>query len=156
MTFPVPQQPALPASEPVNATGRGFLRLEPSAAAQAMQQGALVVDIRPAVVRRSDGEIPGALVVAGPLREWRLGPDSPERVCELGDRRAVIVVCARGEASLLGASALYGMGVRGATDVIGGFAAWTDAGLPVTSGGTLAGRFVPGDISAAMAVSAAA
>jgi rhodanese-related sulfurtransferase len=130
-------------SEPIIATGRGFLRLQPAEAHAAQERGALFVDLRPAAVRRRDGEIPGSLVVAGPLREWRLGPASPERVCELGDRRVVVVICARGESSLLGASALYGMSVAGATDVVGGFEAWREAGLPVVVGGTPAGRFVP-------------
>jgi rhodanese-related sulfurtransferase len=130
-------------NEPVIAEGRGFLRLHPHEAEEARRRGALLVDIRPVAVRRRDGDIPGALVVAGPLRDWRLGPRSPERVCELGDRRAVVVVCERGTTSVLAASALYGMGVAGATDVIGGFAGWQAAGQPVAAGGTLAGRVVP-------------
>jgi rhodanese-related sulfurtransferase len=127
---------------PVIAEGRGFLRLRPEEAAAALRDGALLVDVRRIAARRRDGDIPGALVVAGPLRDWRLGPDSPERVCELGDRRAVVVICERGETSVLVASALYGMGVTGATDVVGGFAGWLATGLPVTEGGTLCGRVV--------------
>src|SRR4051794_19417502 len=100
--------PAGAATGPVIATGRGFLRLGPAEAVAAQARGGLIVDIRPIALRRRDGDIPGALVVAGPLREWRLGPASPERVCELGERCAVVVVCERGEASLLAASALYG------------------------------------------------
>ena len=134
-----------PDAAPVIAEGRGFLRLQPHEAELAQQQGALVVDIRRVAVRRRDGDIPGALVVAGPLRDWRLGPDSPERVCEIGNRMRVVVVCERGEASLLVASALYGMGVGGATDVIGGFGRWEAEGLPVVPGGELAGRLVCAD-----------
>jgi rhodanese-related sulfurtransferase len=143
LPIPEPAAAGTTASEPVIAEGRGFLRLQPREADAAQHRGALIVDIRPASVRRQEGEIPGALVVAGPLREWRLGPQSPERVCELGDRCAVIVVCAHGASSLLAASALYGMGVAGATDIVGGFHAWVEAGLPTAAGGTLAGRFVP-------------
>ena len=129
---------------PILAEGRGFLRLRPHGALAAMEHGALAIDMRRAATRRTDGEIPGALVVAGPLREWRLGMASPIRVCELRNR-AVVVCCDTGQSSVLAASALYGMGLQ-VTDIEGGFAAWAAAGLPVTSGGTLAGRFVPGSL----------
>src|SRR4051794_2213330 len=91
---PATHEPAT--HEPVIAPGRGFLRLSPLEADAAHRRGAVIVDIRPIALRRRDGDIPGALVVAGPLREWRLGPDSPERVCEIGDRRAVVVICEHG------------------------------------------------------------
>src|SRR3954466_10193275 len=107
-----------PSPAPAVAEGRGFQRLAPQEALAAQALGALLVDIRPARLRRTEGDIPGALVVAGPLRDWRLGHDSAERVCEVRERLAVIVVCDRGQSSVLAASALYGMGVPGATDVI--------------------------------------
>ena len=44
--------------------------------------------------------------------------------------RELIVMCAQGYASSLAASTLRDIGVR-ATDMIGGFAAWRDAGLPI-------------------------
>jgi rhodanese-related sulfurtransferase len=43
----------------------------------------------------------------------------------------VIVLCQAGCTSSLAADALVRLGVRRATDVVGGFAAWRDAGLPV-------------------------
>src|SRR4051794_7792093 len=122
--------------------GRAFDRLGPREAASAQSMGALLVDIRRGEVRRREGEIPGALVVSGPLREWRLGPDSAVRICAVGDQLPVIVVCANGQSSVLVASALQGLGVRHVADVVGGFAAWAEAGLPVCPGGTLVGRFV--------------
>ena len=132
-------------TEKILAEGRGFHRLRAHDALEAIADGALVVDIRPAARRRITGEIPGALVVAGPLREWRLGPGSPVRICELHERR-VVVCCETGQSSVLAASALYGMGLAGVTDIAGGFDAWVAADLPVTPGGTLAGRFVPGSL----------
>jgi rhodanese-related sulfurtransferase len=128
---------------PVIADGRAFLRLTAVEAAAAQANGgALLVDVRPAHVRRAAGEIPGSLVVSGPLREWRLGPQSPERIADLGAGVVVVVIGDGGSASVLVASALQGLGVTSATDVIGGFPAWVDAGLPVTGGATLSGRFV--------------
>ncbi|MDQ1697884.1 MAG: hypothetical protein QOJ03_3237 [Frankiaceae bacterium] len=127
---------------PVVAEGRSFRRLDPREAAAAQQYGALLVDIRSAAVRRQQGEIPGALVVAGPLRDWRLGCLSPIRLVEAGTELVVLVVGDGTHASVLAASALHGLGVSHATDVIGGFPAWHAAGLPVSDGFTPAGRVV--------------
>ena len=133
------------ASGPMVAEGRGFTRLRPQEALDAVAEGAQLIDIRRAADRRTDGEIPGSLVVAGPLRDWRLGPQNPVRICELRDR-AVVVCCATGQSSLLVASALYGMGLPQVTDIAGGFAAWVATQLPVVGGGTLVGRFTPGSL----------
>jgi rhodanese-related sulfurtransferase len=42
----------------------------------------------------------------------------------------LIVMCAQGYASSLAAASLQQIGLR-ATDMVGGFEAWRDAGLPV-------------------------
>ena len=42
-----------------------------------------------------------------------------------------MLVCAHGYSSSLAAATLRDLGYERATDVIGGFAAWADAGLPV-------------------------
>ena len=121
---------------------RPFPRLEPAQAALAADCGGLVIDVRREPARRADGEIPGALVVAGALRSWRTPDGVP--VCDLGRGVLVIVVCTDGQSSLLVASALHGLGVTGVTDVVGGFAAWADEGLPVTRSRTPVGQVVPG------------
>jgi len=41
-----------------------------------------------------------------------------------------VILCSEGYTSSLAAAALQDLGVHGATDVIGGFRAWVDAGLP--------------------------
>ena len=126
---------------PVIPEGRGFVRLQPVEAAAAQQYGALLVDIRSAALRRLSGEVPGALVVAGPVREWRIEPGDPLRVCEVGTSLEVVVLGDGSSASILAASALRGYGVN-ATDVIGGFAAWAAMSLPVCVGATQAGHYV--------------
>jgi len=45
----------------------------------------------------------------------------------------VIVYCQQGYSSSLAAARLQSLGLHRATDVIGGFEAWTDAGLPVSA-----------------------
>ena len=88
--------------------GRAFARLDPVSAAAAQMHGALLVDIRPASLRRQVGEIPGALVVAGPVRDWRVEPGDPLRVIELGSTLQVIIIGDGGPTSVLAASALRG------------------------------------------------
>lgn len=110
----------------------------------AQRAGALLIDIRRVTIRRHEGDIPGALCVAGPLREWRLGPRSATRVCDLGSARAVVLIGDGDHGTVLAASALYGLGITPVADVVGGFTAWRDAGMPVVPGGTLAGRVVDG------------
>jgi rhodanese-related sulfurtransferase len=107
-------------------------RVSPQAAAAGMDDGALLVDIRPLEQRRRQGEVPGALVIGRNVLEWRLDPAGPHRIPEANRiGSAVIVLCAQGYASSLAARSLQSLGWDGATDVIGGFDAWAAAGLPV-------------------------
>lgn len=117
----------------LEAERRGLVRLDALQAAEAMRRGALLVDTRPVEQRRRDGEIPGAVVVDRNVLEWRLDPTSPHRIAEMSDgARQVIVVCDEGYSSSLAAATLQRLGLRDATDLAGGFQAWTAAGLPVT------------------------
>jgi rhodanese-related sulfurtransferase len=99
-------------------------RVQPGALASEMAAGALVVDIRPAADRASEGELPGAVVIERIHLEWRLDPSSEHRVPEADPGRRVIVVCNEGYASSLAADVLRGLGVPRATDVVGGYRAW--------------------------------
>lgn len=107
-------------------------RLPAVAAFEAQRDGAVLVDIRPASQRAEHGEIPGALVVERNVLEWRFDPRSDARLA-IADRYdlPVVVVCQAGYTSSLAAAALQELGLFRATDLIGGFEAWCDAGLPV-------------------------
>ncbi|HEX4654769.1 MAG TPA: rhodanese-like domain-containing protein [Mycobacteriales bacterium] len=129
-----PDAPAVP-------DGRSYVRLRAVEAASAQQYGALLVDIRPATLRRLSGEVPGALIVAGPVRDWRVEPGDPLRVCEVGTSLEVVVLGDGSSASILAASALRGYGIN-ATDVIGGFPAWAAMRLPVCVDLTQSGHYV--------------
>ena len=109
-------------------------RLEPRSAYERVRAGAVVVDIRPEVHRTTEGAIPGALVIERNDLEWRLDPASDARLPIASYDLEVIVVCNEGYASSLAAASLQELGVRGATDLAGGFRAWSAAGLPVTGG----------------------
>ena len=109
-----------------------LVRVEPAAAAVALERGALLVDTRPEWQRRADGEIPGALVIERNHLEWRLDPASDARIPQAVDHEVeVIVVCSEGYSSSLAATSLQDLGLHRATDLIGGFHAWRAAGLSV-------------------------
>jgi rhodanese-related sulfurtransferase len=107
----------------------GLERLTPEAAQAAVAQGAVIVDTRPVGQRREQGAVPGAVVVCRNVLEWRADGTSGHSDARLVGRE-LIVMCAEGYSSSLAAATLQAMGLR-ATDVVGGFEAWRDAGLPV-------------------------
>jgi len=117
----------------VAAARRRYRRLDARQAAAERAQGALLVDTRPSELRRVHGHIPGALVVDRNVLEWRLDPTSAHRlppVSHAGVR--FILFCQEGFASSLAVGSLLDLGLTSATDLVGGFAAWRDAGLPVS------------------------
>lgn len=110
-------------------------RLEAAEAAEAVADGALLVDIRPQWQRDTEGAIPGALLIERNHLEWRLDPSSGARIPEAVDHDvAVVVVCSEGYTSSLAAASLQDLGLHRATDLIGGFHAWRAARLPVVAG----------------------
>ena len=110
-------------------------RVEPREAAARAEHGAVLVDTRPASFRDRDGAIPGALVIERNHLEWRFDPASDAKVPEAtGYDVEVVVFCDEGYSSSLAADSLRSLGLRRATDVVGGFQAWKAAGLPVIRG----------------------
>jgi rhodanese-related sulfurtransferase len=110
----------------------GLDRLTPAEAYDAVRRGAVLVDTRPAVNRDTEGELPGALVIDRNVLEWRLDPTSSARIPDADYNLHIVLVCNEGYASSLAAAALQQLGLRRATDLIGGFRAWRAAGLPTT------------------------
>ncbi|MCV2487882.1 rhodanese-like domain-containing protein [Geodermatophilus sp. YIM 151500] len=121
--------------EVLAASRRGVRRLSPAEVVEAAARGALVVDTRTESQRRAQGELPGAVVIDRTVLEWRLDPASPYRIPEAtGYDLEVVVVCRHGYSSSLAAASLRAVGLRRATDLDGGVAAWIAAGLPLTDG----------------------
>jgi rhodanese-related sulfurtransferase len=109
-------------------------RLEAAEAAEAVADGALLVDIRPQWQRDTEGAIPGALLIERNHLEWRLDPSSGARIPEAVDHDvAVVVVCSEGYTSSLAAASLQDLGLHRATDLVGGFQAWKAARLPTSA-----------------------
>jgi len=107
-------------------------RLDPHAAREAAERGAIVVDTRCAEQRRATGVIPGSIHLPLSVLYWRLDPTSGFEDQRLADpERQVILVCAHGFSSSLAAATLQDLGFAEATDIDGGFEAWQAAGLPI-------------------------
>ena len=69
-------------------------RPSPAEARAAQANGALLVDIRGDDQRRADGLIPGAVLLARNVLEWRCDPASPWRDAAIRNwDQVIIVVC---------------------------------------------------------------
>jgi rhodanese-related sulfurtransferase len=115
---------------------RGLRRVRPGQAAASVAAGGLLVDIRPLTWRMAEGEIPGAWIIDRNVLQWRLDPQSPDRLGGVDDSfydRALIVVCNEGYASSFAAQSLQDLGLAGATDLDGGYRAWAAQGFPVVA-----------------------
>ena len=93
--------------------------------ADEVANGAILIDIRPVEQRHRDGDLAGAVVVDRNVLEWRLDPTSPHRLPIATDVDVrLIIVCNEGYSSSLAAATLHELGLRSATDLVGGFQAW--------------------------------
>jgi rhodanese-related sulfurtransferase len=142
---PEPTPHRFGADDLLAAARRKLRRVEPEQADRLRRDGALLVDIRPHHNRLAEGEIPDSLVVERIVLEWRLDPHGEHRIrrftvagqdVELTEDTPVVVLCNEGYASSLAARDLRRLGLRQATDLVGGYRAWRAAGLPVREGGT--------------------
>ena len=107
-------------------------RVGPHEAVAAVEDGAVIIDIRPALMRAADGAVPDALWFERNVLEWRCDPSSDARDERVGGLDThVIVMCDEGYTSSLAAASLQELGFARATDLAGGFQAWRAAGLPV-------------------------
>ena len=120
-------------------------RLTPQQAFGEVSSGGVLIDIRPAAQRAGKGEIPGSTIVERNHLEWRLDPCSDARLSWVtGYDHRIIVICVDGYTSSLAAAALLDVGLHRATDVIGGFRAWTEEGLPFAAAGAAEVTLAPG------------
>jgi rhodanese-related sulfurtransferase len=109
-------------------------RYQPAQAFTAASKGALIIDTRSDLDRQRDGIIPGSLHIPRTVLEWRLAPSSPYRTPHVTEsNQQLLLICDHGCSSILAAASLVDLGLVGAGDIIGGFAAWSAAGLPITS-----------------------
>ncbi|KAJ7085433.1 hypothetical protein B0H15DRAFT_910380 [Mycena belliarum] len=140
-----PPPGALGVAQMLAGARRGVRRLTPGEAFDAVQGlgdpallsggPTFLVDIRPAPRR---GGITGSLVVDRNDLEWAFDPRLAHLLIASSYALRPILICADGRASSLAAAALRALGLYNATDVVGGFRAWREAGLDVAGGDSTA------------------
>jgi rhodanese-related sulfurtransferase len=90
----------------------------------------LILDVREPA-EWAAGHIPGALHVPRGMLEAKADLEYPNREPALADRTtAIIIHCASGARSAMAADVLQQMGFANVCSMAGGFAAWSQAGLP--------------------------
>ena len=99
--------------------------------AEAADGDMLVVDLRSQDVRERDGIIPRSVHVPLSVLEWRCDQQSGFANPILAGR-TLVLVCDHGYSSSLAAERLVNLGIE-AGDLIGGFDAWREAGLPLAA-----------------------
>ncbi|MGD1112165.1 MAG: rhodanese-like domain-containing protein [Mycobacterium sp.] len=89
-----------------------------------------IVDVRgPGEV--AEGAIPGARHISLPVLT--------DSIADLNRAEPVVVYCAGGTRSMIAASVLRAAGFDDVSDLLGGYGAWRDAGLPISGGEEAAG-----------------
>src|SRR5438552_16486182 len=82
-------------------------RLEPAEALSALDDGALLIDIRSDLDRERGGIVRGSLHIPRTVLEWRLDPDSRWRNPHVGGLdQPIVLLCDHGCSSLLAAATL--------------------------------------------------
>jgi rhodanese-related sulfurtransferase len=98
----------------------------------ALQRGAVLVDIRPQAQRDREGHVPAALVIERNVLEWRCDPTSDAKIPEaVDDDVEWVVLCSEGYTSSLAAASLIDLGLHRSTDVVGGYHALVADGVLV-------------------------
>ena len=112
-----------------------FNRFTPTEAMTALIKNptsAYLVDIRHENQRRDEGSISGAFIIDRNVLEWRLDPQSSTRIPQANSYDIIwIVFCSEGSASSLAVPSLLELGLKNATDIVGGYKAWEAEGRPV-------------------------
>lgn len=106
--------------------------LDPDAVEAELSSGnAVLIDVREAEELTADGRIPGSVHVPRGMLEFRADPTSPYHQEPFDRSRRIILHCASGGRSALGAASLQAMGYSDVAHLDGGIKAWKDAAKPV-------------------------
>ena len=88
----------------------------------------VLVDIRDPRELARDGKIPGALHMPRGMLEFWIDPESPYFKPVFGEDKTFLFFCAGGLRSALTTKTLQDMGLAPVAHIVGGFAAWKQAG----------------------------
>lgn len=89
---------------------------------------AVLIDLRDSDERAKNGVIPGAVHVTRGMLEFRADPSTPYHEPALQPDRRIILHCASGGRSALGAKTLQEMGYANVAHLDGGINAWKESG----------------------------
>ena len=92
---------------------------------------AILIDVREQNERDEHGTIAGSVHAPRGMLEFFADPSSPYHRPEFDPNRRIILHCAAGGRSAMGADALQQMGYTSVAHLDGGYTAWTAAGRPV-------------------------
>ena len=92
---------------------------------------ATLIDLRESEELEQTGKIPGSKHAPRGMLEFYADPSLPYHRPEFDKNKRIILHCASGGRSALGASTLQQMGYQNVAHLEGGMKAWKEAGLPV-------------------------
>ncbi len=119
------------AMEMVTAAKAGIENLSPAEVkAELERKDVLLVDLREPHETK-DGVIPGATLAPRGMLEFHADPTTPYHIAGFDRARRVILYCASGGRSALGAKTLQELGYTDVAHLAGGFKAWKEAGQRV-------------------------
>ncbi len=96
----------------------------------AKRDDVVIVDIRDPREIEREGRIPGAFHCTRGMLEFWIDPESPYAKPTFQQDKKFIFHCAGGWRSALAAKTAQDMGLKPVAHIVGGFAAWRDAGGP--------------------------
>lgn len=105
--------------------------LTPEEAADEIEAGTPIVDVREEDETRRDGRIPGAVFAPRGMLEFWADPTSPYHREEFHPERRIVLYCASGGRSALAADTLRRMGYKDVAHLDGGLKAWKEKGQSV-------------------------
>jgi rhodanese-related sulfurtransferase len=115
----------------MEAANAAVSRITPAQAREMIAKGdTLVVDVRDAPEIEKSGKVAGAIHVSRGMLEFRADPESPYHDKNFDRNKRVILYCASGGRSALGAKVLKDMGYDRVYN-LGAFKDWAESGAPV-------------------------
>lgn len=107
--------------------------LNPDQVAREVEEGALLVDLREPE-ERQQSSIPGSIAAPRGMLEFYADASLPYHKEEFAPERRIILHCASGGRSALGAATLKQMGYENVAHLDGGIKAWQETGRPTEPG----------------------
>ena len=105
--------------------------LSPDQVAEELKRGdAILIDVREPEEAQATGGIAGAVNAPRGMLEFYADPSQPYHKEEFDPERRIILHCASGGRSALGAARLKEMGYTDVAHLDGGMKAWLEAGQP--------------------------